>query len=365
MEQAHKIDNLGKRIAEIREQFGLPGLAAAHLITGRTSEYCAGVRRAGASAAIKEGDRWHIGSCAKSMTATLVAVAISRNLLRWDTTVADAFAELKLTISPAFSAVTVAMLASHTSGITGGMTDAYGNLWKSLWEPQLESVAGRGLVLHRILSQKPKNLPGQNFEYSNWNYILLGALIDRCFDKPWEEVIRREIFAPLAMITCGFGPPAVEGETTPSQPWFHSWADGQWQPVEPGFRSDNPPTMNPAGRVHCSLSDWFRYIELHIDGAKGRKTAILAPDDFTVLHRPIGPAGYTAGGWLSLSCPWSKGRVLHHAGSNTVAFANLWIAPAEERAFAAVTNCGKTFDTDPHQATDTAIWAMINAFMQP
>jgi CubicO group peptidase (beta-lactamase class C family) len=34
-------------------------------------------------------DRWHLGSCTKSMTASLAAMLIEDGLLRWDTTVGE------------------------------------------------------------------------------------------------------------------------------------------------------------------------------------------------------------------------------------------------------------------------------------
>jgi CubicO group peptidase (beta-lactamase class C family) len=43
--------------------------------------------------AVTTNDVFHIGSCTKSMTATLTAMLIEEGKLRWDTTIADVFPE--------------------------------------------------------------------------------------------------------------------------------------------------------------------------------------------------------------------------------------------------------------------------------
>jgi len=44
---------------------------------------------------VTTNDQFHIGSCTKSMTATLAAMFIEEGKLRWDTTIAEVFPESK------------------------------------------------------------------------------------------------------------------------------------------------------------------------------------------------------------------------------------------------------------------------------
>ena len=59
-------------------------------------------------------DVFHIGSCTKSMTATLAAMLIDEGKLRWDTTIADIFPELKGRMDKQYETVTVEQLL-HSS----------------------------------------------------------------------------------------------------------------------------------------------------------------------------------------------------------------------------------------------------------
>jgi hypothetical protein len=45
-------------------------------------------------------------------------------------------------------------------------------------------------------------------------------------------------------------------------------------------------------------------------------------------------------GWLVTERPWGGGRVLTHAGSNTMNYAVAWLAPRRDFAVLAATNLG-------------------------
>ena len=66
---------------------------------------------------------------------------------------------------------------------------------------------------------------------------------------PWETVINAELFVPLGMTSCGFGPQHLK----PNQPWPHQTKDGAMSAVSPGPSADNPPTLGPAGSFSFDL----------------------------------------------------------------------------------------------------------------
>ena len=49
-------------------------------------------------------------------------------------------------------------------------------------------------------------------------------------------------------------------------------------------------------------------------------------------------------GWGTTKRRWAKGAVLYDQGSNTLNYANVWIAPKIDRVFVAVTNGGSHDD---------------------
>lgn len=327
----------------IRQQHDVPAIAAA-LVTSKGIELVgvAGVRKRGTDVPARLDDLWHLGSDTKAMTAVLVARLVEQNRLKWDTTVAEVFPELADKFHPDMRGVTLLHLLSHRSGL----------------RPNLALVRYRGddvkqLRLRAVreeLAKAPKHKSGSRYEYSNLGYIIVGAMVERVTGKTWEEAMREEVFAPLKMTSVGFGGTGTRGEM--DQPWPHH---GNGRPVaENGPAMDNPPVMGPAGRVHCTIQDWAKFIQDQLLGARG-EPALLTPASYQKLHSPPFGGEYALG-WLVLKRDWAGGTVLHHGGDNTMNFANVWVAPRRDFAILACVN--QSGDT-AFNASDEAIAALI------
>src|SRR5262249_17340610 len=136
------------------------------------------------------------------------------------------------------------------------------------------------------------------------------------------------------------------------QPWPHN-AAGQPLPTN-GPRVDNPEVMGPAGTVHCSLADWAKFIADQLASLEGRGE-LFRPEIYTRLHTPPFGGDY-AFGWLVTERPWGGGTVYTHAGSNTMNYAVVWMAPRRDFAVLVTTNQG---GPDAAQGTDEAAAALI------
>src|SRR6266536_3313641 len=69
------------------------GMAAAVLRGERIiAQGAAGVRKRGTAERITLDDRFHLGSCGKAMTATLVAMFVEEGKLNWTTTLGELYA---------------------------------------------------------------------------------------------------------------------------------------------------------------------------------------------------------------------------------------------------------------------------------
>src|ERR1700749_1008192 len=98
----------------IRKKYDLPALALVVVKDGKICERDAvGVRKFGDTVPVTTNDVFHIGSCTKSMTATLAAILIEEGKLRWDTTIAEVFPELKGVMDKRYEAVNVEQLLHH------------------------------------------------------------------------------------------------------------------------------------------------------------------------------------------------------------------------------------------------------------
>jgi len=112
--------DLGSLLEPIRKKYGLPALAGAVILQGRTAAWGAtGYRKDGNDVQVKPNDKFHIASCTKAMTATLIAMLVERGKLKWDTTLVEAFPDMADEMHPDYRNVTLSHLLDHRGGMPG------------------------------------------------------------------------------------------------------------------------------------------------------------------------------------------------------------------------------------------------------
>jgi CubicO group peptidase (beta-lactamase class C family) len=150
--------DMPQAIEAIRNKHELPALAVVVTKDGQICDRVAvGVRKWGDSTPVTTNDVFHIGSCTKSMTATLTAILIEEGKLRWDTTIDEVFPELKGKMDKQYEAVTVEQLLHHRGGAPGAPPTA---AWKRAWEAHGTPTQQRREFIEAVLSQPPEAAPG-------------------------------------------------------------------------------------------------------------------------------------------------------------------------------------------------------------
>ena len=320
----------------LRAKYDVPALAAASFGSGSIRESAVvGRRKYDDPTPATLNDAFHLGSCTKSMTATLIAMAVDEKKLEWETTLATLFPEYARTTRPEFRTVTVRQLLNQRSGFLS-------ETWPAGSPPDWRRAPGslseqRSRYVKLALADAPANPPGTTFLYSNRNYIVAGSILETLTRTPWETWIEQRLFRPLAMTTAGFGAPA----TPPSKvdaPWPHVVRDGRHVPIPPGVGADNPAVLGPAGTVRCSIEDWARYGLFHLSAARGQSRR-LSPAVSRELYTPPKGSEYACG-WGVANRSWGGGTVLSHNGSNTMNFAVIWLAPLRDFGVVAAVNQG-------------------------
>jgi len=311
--------NLEADIEVVRKKYHLPALGVAVIEDGKMQAVVVtGFRKAGSPERVTTNDKFHHGSCTKSMTATLAAMLVDEGKLSWNTTINQVFPELSKGMRSEYRKVTLKQLLSHRAGlpdstIPEGSPDYRGSS-KSLRAQRIEYV-------RLALNEAPVAAPGAKFLYANRGYVIVGAMIERVMGDSWENLLRKRLFEPLGMTTAGFGWMASRGKV--DQPWPHNTVNGVAAPVPPGVEADNPLVIGPAGTVHCSLDDLAKYVIFHIDGKAGGKQ-LVKPETLKILHTPPFGGDYALG-WLVVERPWAGGTALTHAGSNNMNYTLIWM----------------------------------------
>lgn len=356
----------------MRAQYNLPGYAAGQSRNGAFLSLVTGVRKEGAAPLVTPNDTFHIGSLTKAMTATLLASFIREGLLSWNTTIADALPELSSVVDPGHRDTTLAMLTSQFSGINDTWSSNLTFL-EEMYNPALAPSDGRLEVARRVLSQPPASTPNTTWTYANSNYILVGLILELRTNATWEEQMQSRLLIPLNMTGCGFGPNPEASNTSIDNPWPHIPDPNTGRPVpfegvEFRYR-DNPPTIGPAGTVHCPMQSYAKFLRLHIDGIHQNASGASLPwynlttSDFQFLHTRWNPAAnseigsrYTPGGF------WTRGTmILEHNGSNNLNAGHVYIFIGDSAEYSTF---GFTFTNVGGDRSLLAVQAGVNLMLR-
>src|SRR3954471_1441132 len=339
------------QLAAIRKKFHLPAIAAAAVRNGEIVEIAAtSQRQFGEDDEVTLDDAWHLGSCTKSLTATLAGMLVDQGKIKGTSTVGEVFPELRAAMDDEWEHVTLELLLSHRGGAPAHAPD---DLWMRAWQRRGTPTEQRLKFMAGIITHRPETQPGTKFVYSNQGYAIAGAMLERATGQPWEEMMKKMLFEPLGMHSAGFGAPGADGAG--DQPWGHSGTSKKPEPVPPGPDADNPPAIGPAGTVHCSIADLARYAAFHAGEGK-ISPPVLSKESFAKLHMRVPKEDYSLG-WVVQKRKWAGGDALMHTGSNTMWYCAIWVAPARNAAFVAATNTASDLADD---GCDAAIKAMVD-----
>jgi len=342
--------DISAEMGALVEETSIPSLAAAVVVQGRiTALGASGFRKQGAPERVCLTDKYHIGSCTKSMTAVLAARLVDEGLITWETTLAQVFRHM--TIHPDYRGATLHQLLTNTGGTPKDIDE---DLWHSLWQAQGTPTEQRLQLARGMVSSVPAYPPGSGYEYSNAGFAIAGAMLEQVTGAPYEDLLVRKLFRPLGMLSAGFRAPAVNGVV--NQPYGHVSVEGAVAAVDPEPAGDNPVAIAPAGGVHCSVEDLAKYAQFHL-GILGQD--ILTEDSQSMLYRVSSRHNY-AMGWVVEERSWAHGKALTHAGSNTMFYTVLWIAP--ERDFAAMAMCNAGHKDAPG-VCDRVIGHLIQSYL--
>jgi CubicO group peptidase (beta-lactamase class C family) len=315
-----------KEIDEIRKDTGTPGLTYATVRNGQVVlSGATGLRKMGSESPILVGDKMHLGSCTKAMTAALVATLVEEEKLTWNATLGELFPEQREQMHEDYRVVTLDLVLRHRGGLPANLN------WSRL-EGKTDTEK-RWDVLRRVTSKPPIGPPGESYLYSNVGYAIAGLVAENITGKPWQELMGTRIFEPLKMDSAGFGIPGKKN--TVDQPWGH-------RKVlffrETPSQTDNPSPLGPAGTVHATVEDWGKFATIFTD--KGRKdNPILTTGQIEHLTTLSEPTHDYALGWL-VDEKAEQAVELAHSGSNTLWYCTVRVIPGRNLVLLVATNSG-------------------------
>lgn len=254
--------------------------------------------------------KFRLGSLTKQFTATLVLLLQQDGKLN----INDPVSKYLPNTPPAWAKITLANLLGHTSGIPSFTGFKEFGTWSMSSHTSEEEIA--------LFRDKPLDFePGSKFDYSNSNFIVLGAVIEKVSGKKYGDLLRERIFDPLGMKDSGLDSDEI---VLPRR------AEG-YQPGPHGLevaRSESMSIPWSAGSIYSTTGDLLKR-EHGLFGGK-----ILNADSLKLMTTP-GEGDYGLGVFIENH---DGVRVVSHGGGIEGFNTHLAYAPEKQIAVVVLSN---------------------------
>lgn len=177
------------RILQTLTQVQRSGAVA--LLETRGGEWRGAAGRAAGGKPAAVGDRFGIESVTKTFVAAVVLQLVDEGRLSLADTI-DRWLPRRVRDG---RRITIRELLNHTSGLAQGMPTEF--------QPQHEQPP----LLFR---------PGSSESYANFNYAVLGAIIEQVTHRHLDRVVGDRVFEPLHLTATSFGPTHASGAAPPA-----------------------------------------------------------------------------------------------------------------------------------------------------
>lgn len=141
------------------------------------------------------GTRFAIGSFTKQFTAVAILWLQDHGKLNVTDRIAS---HLPAPVPASWANITIEQLLVHSSGIPDDvLMDDY---------PQFLSSQHTPAEVIRAVQDKPlKFVPGSRYDYTNIEYVILGAIVENASGEPWADFIRSHFINQLHLTDTGIG----------------------------------------------------------------------------------------------------------------------------------------------------------------
>lgn len=240
-------------VAAQQQSMRLPALAVVAVADGEVLYEGALGDAAPGGAAMSLETLVSLGSTSKQFTGLAIQQLIDDGRLTLDDTVAGILPELSGT---PYDDVTVAQLLTHHSGISyaDGLMQ---------WRPWLDEATVRDHA-RLMLNTSPSVPPGSAYEYSNGNYTVLGAIVEKVTDAPFPTALRELVTEPLGLTrtTADLTDAQSYGLAAWNYPWFEFLT---FPTTQPAYEASAPSAF-----VNSSARDLGRLLLAHLGAVRTR-----------------------------------------------------------------------------------------------
>jgi D-alanyl-D-alanine carboxypeptidase len=199
-------------------------------------------RESGAPATLDT--RFRIGSMNKMFTSVAILQLVEAGKLALDDPIGKYLTDYPN--KDVASKVTVRHLLTHTGGT--------GDIFGPDFEKNRLTLRTHGDYLKLYGARALDGEPGKEFKYSNYGFVLLGALIEKITGMSYYDYVDRKVFRPAGMTSTGS---LTEADAVPNRSTGYMKRDGAWVP-----NTDTLPWRGTAaGGGYSTVGDLLRFAE--------------------------------------------------------------------------------------------------------
>jgi D-alanyl-D-alanine-carboxypeptidase/D-alanyl-D-alanine-endopeptidase len=261
---------------------------------------------------------FEIGSISKVFTATLLAQMVQEGKVRLDDPVQQYLPAGVHLPTRNGKAITLGNLSEQNSGLPrmpGNFHPAdSANPYADYTSQQMYDF---------LSSYQLTRDPGEKFEYSNLGVGLLGHVLSLIAGKPYEELARERIWAPLGMTHTAIT----------FTPWMTAHLARGHDESGNVVANWDLPALAGAGAIRSTTEDMLRFADANLHAERGALQRAMA---FAQTDRAAAGAGRIGLNWFTTRAP--GGSIVWHNGGTGGYRTFLGLEPSTRRAVVVMTN---------------------------
>jgi CubicO group peptidase (beta-lactamase class C family) len=247
-------------------------------------------------------------------------------------------------------AITVRQLLTHRGGF-----EAFAPLYRT--------IRGREAYLEQINARPLRNAPGTATVYSDWDLILMQAVIERITGEPLDAFVARRVFGPLGMRDTGYRPdPSLRPRIAATE--VDTARGGLiWGEVHDPNAWAMGGVAGHAG-LFGSARDLAVFAQMLLNGGWYGGARLLKPQTIARWTAPQGANSSRALGWDTPSGQSGAGRFFgpRSFGHTGYTGTSLWIDPERSLFVVLLTNrVNPTAENQKHVALRRAVADAVQA----
>ena len=285
-----------------------------------------------------------IGSISKAFTGLAVLQLIEKEGLTLEEPIVKHLPWFTLNDQEDASQITLKQLLTHTSGLsrsTGLYIADRGNEENNTIKKGVKKLA------HAKLTEKP----GEVYQYSDANYLLLGAFIEQLSGLSFAEYLEHHIFLPLQMNQAGANRYKVyeKGYAAGYQSWFG-------MPIQSQVSYDNG--GSPYGYIAASTEDLLKFLMVFNSGHE--QSDILSNESMKAYLSPLSQLNDKSYGFGWRFSNPQEDKSIWHAGSTPDSRAEVFIYPETKWSGVILTNKNHSLEEEQLVHLKEGIIRIIN-----